>query len=47
VYLLRVVVGLLQRSSPKAKIPTVELPVADPKAEAALAAVAEAFVQPE
>ena len=32
---------------PKAKIPTVELPAAEPKLEAALAAVAEAFTSPE
>lgn len=32
---------------PNAKIPTVELPAADPPFDAALAAVADAFTQPE
>jgi hypothetical protein len=45
VYLLRVVEG--QGANPKANIPTVALPAAEPRHEAALAAVAEAFTQPE
>tara|TARA_R110002126_G_scaffold121948_1_gene263512 strand:+ start:378 stop:659 length:282 start_codon:yes stop_codon:yes gene_type:complete len=42
VYLLRVV-ERSQLANPKAKIPTVSLPVAEPKCDAALAAVADAF----
>jgi hypothetical protein len=46
VYLLRVVEGILGLL-PKAKIPTVEFPAADPANVPRLDAVATALVQPE
>ena len=47
VYLLRMVVATKEVLPPNAKIPVVELPVAAPCKEPALAAVAEALVSPE
>ena len=48
-YLLRVVNGdgPQQQLAPRAKIPNVEVPAAAPLYDAALAAVADALVQPE
>jgi hypothetical protein len=46
VYLLRVVEAA-PPTHPRAKIPTVAVPTADPHLDAALAAVADALTQPE
>ena len=46
-YLLRVVDGLHEPTDPKANIPTVELPAAEPRSDAALAAVADPLRQLE
>jgi hypothetical protein len=47
VYLSRVVEAPMPLITPKANIPTVELPAAEPKRDLALEAVAEAFTSPE